>query len=124
MTLIEKIKGFMKTNNLNVSDFVKLVGVPYTTTNSLFTCDCANPKKDTLIKLKNAMGLTLDELADDSVVVDFENIKNKKIINGDVDVAENTVIAIGRGGKRSVYNLDEADIKLVDLFLNRLNTKS
>ena len=124
MTIYEKIKKYMEVNNMKaLTDFSQFVDVPYTTIKNLETKSNTNIKRETLIKLKNAMGITLDELADDNIDIDFENEKNKNYINGKTDVVENTVISIGRGGKRSVYTLNDSDIKLVNDFLCRLSKK-
>lgn len=124
MKLTDKITNFMLVNHIKtVADFARLSNLPYTTINNLFCKDNTNTKIDTLIKLKNAMQITLDELTDDSINIDFEKIKNKKYIDGKIDVEENTVISIGRGGKRNVYSIDNEDVQLVDEFLNRLSKK-
>lgn len=123
MKLTDKIKDFMDSYQIkSIAEFARLANLPYTTVNNLF-CKDNNAKVDTLIKLKNAMQITLDELVDNNIDVDFEKKKNKKYINGDIDVSDNTVISIGRDGKRTIYTISDSDATLVDHLLERLGKK-
>lgn len=124
MKLTDKITNYMACNNIKtLADFARLANLPYMTIKNLFIKDNINIKVETLTKLKNALNITLDELVDDNINVDFESIKNKKYINGKIDVPENTVISIGRGGKRSIYSIDPKDASIVDNLLERLSKK-
>lgn len=124
MKLTDKITNFMSVNHIKtLADFARLAKLPYTTINSLFCNENANTKIDTLIKLKTAMQITLDELVDDNTDIDFEKIKNKKYIDGKIDVADNTVISIGRGGARSIYTITDNDATIVNNLLERLGKK-
>lgn len=124
MKLTDKISNYMAVNHIKtLADFARRAKLPYTTINNLFCKDNNNTKIDTLIKLKNAMQLTLDELADDNIDIDFEKIKNKNYINGKIDVADNTVISIGRGGERAIYTITDSDAVIVDNLLERLGKK-
>lgn len=124
MTISEKISLYMKTNNIKtLTEFASIAHLPYTTLKNLFIAT-ANPSRDTLVKLKNAMGITLDELADDNCIVDFEYKKNQEYLKGNVKIPNNTIISIGRGGKRSIYTINDNDAQLIDNLLNRLGQKN
>lgn len=124
MRLTDKITKYMECNNIKtLADFARAADLPYMTVKNLFVKDNINIKVETLTKLKAAMQITLDKLVDDSIDVDFEAIKNKKYIDGKVDVPENTVISIGRGGKRLIYAISDNDAAIVDNLLERLGKK-
>lgn len=124
MKLTDKITKYMECNRIKtLADFARAADLPYTTVKNIYVKDNINIKVETLTKLKAAMQITLDELVDDNIDVDFEAIKNKKYIDGNIDVPENTVVSIGRGGKRSVYTITDNDAIIVDNLLNRLGKK-
>ena len=125
MKLTDKITNFMAVNQIrSLAEFARLAKLPYMTVNNLFVKDYNNTKIETLIKLKDAMGVSLDDLVDDDVNINFEAIKNIGYIKGSIDVADNTVISIGRGGKRSIYTITDDDAAIVDTLLNRLGKKN
>ncbi len=123
MKLTDKITNFMAVNHIKtLADFARQVDLPYTTIDNIKKS--SNITAATLLKLKNFMGISADELLDDNLDINFEQLKNKKYINGDVDVPDNTVISIGRGGKRSVYTITDNDALIVDNLLERLGKKN
>lgn len=125
MKLTDKITKYMESNRIkSLADFARAANLPYTTVKNIFVKDNINIKVETLTKLKNVMQISLDALVDDNIDIDFEAIKNKKYIAGEVDVPENVVISIGRGGKRSIYTIDEKDAAVVDNLLERLAKKN
>ena len=124
MKLTDKITNFMLVNHIKtLADFARQVDLPYSTVDSIFK-KSSNITASTLLKLKNLMVISADELLDDNIDVNFEQLKNKKYINGDVDVPDNTVISIGRGGKRSIYTIADSDALIVDNLLERLGKKN
>ena len=125
MKLPDKITKYMASNHIKtIADFARAADLPYTTVKNLFVKDNINVKVETLIKLKNTLKISLDDLVDNDVDIDFEAIKNKEYIDGKVNIPENTVISIGRGGKRSVYLISENDAAIVDNLLERLGKKN
>ncbi len=125
MKLTDKITNFMTVNQIrSLAEFARLARLPYMTVNNLFVKDYNNTKIETLIKLKNAMGISLDDLVDDNVDINFEVIKNIDYIKGNIDIADNTVISIGRGGKRLIYTITDEDAAIVNTLLERLNKKN
>lgn len=124
MKLTDKIKQYMAVNKIqSLAEFARSANLPYMTVSHLFEKDNNNTRIETLIKLKNTMGISLDELVDENIDIDFHQIKNADYIDGTVKVDDNTVISIGRGGKRSIYSIADQDAMLVDNFLERIAKK-
>lgn len=125
MTIADKIKQYMEVNNIkSVAEFATMSKLPYMTVKNIIDDNNNNIRRDTLLKLKDTMQITLDELADNNIDVNFQNKKNNDYINNKINVADNTVIFIGRGGNRSIYEISETDTQLVDDFLKRVSVKS
>ncbi|MBQ7977696.1 MAG: hypothetical protein IJ301_03835 [Clostridia bacterium] len=125
MTIADKIKQYMEVNNIkSVAEFATMSKLPYMTVKNIIDDNNNNIRRDTLLKLKDTMQITLDELADNNIDVNFQNKKNNDYINNKINVADNTVIFIGRGGNRSIYEISETDAQLVDDFLKRVSVKS
>lgn len=116
MKLTEKIDAYMSANKIkSLAQFAELVGVPYMTIRNFYIKGYGNAKRETLVKIKNVMGLTLDELADDTIEIDFTN----RPMSAQNEFAANTVVTIGRGGERTTYVLNDEDAEFVDSFLKR-----
>lgn len=121
MKLTDKITEFMKVNNIkDYKAFSEFADVPYTTIKSFYDKGYSNAKRETLVKLKKAMNLTLDEIADDNIDIDF-NIK-AKTKSGEL-LMPNTVIAIGNGGKKIKYEIPPEKMELANQLLSELSKK-
>lgn len=124
MRLTEKIDEYMRVFGVaSLAEFSKIVDIPYTTLKGLYTKGYENIQRGNLIKLKNTMQITLDELADDNIAVNFERVKNNAYINGKIDTGSNTAIIIKQDGTRSLYHFSETDTQLAAAFLDRLDKK-
>lgn len=121
MTIPEKITAYMAHAGVpSLSDFARRADIPYGTLNNLFHAPDMNVTKSTLIKIKNLLGISLDDLVDDDVEINFARYTST---GGGFSYPENTVIAIGRGGKRTVYQIPDADAQFVDTFLSKMTDK-
>ncbi len=123
MKLTDKITEFMKVNNIkDYKAFSEFADVPYTTIKSFYDKGYANAKRETLVKLKKAMNLTLDEIADDNIDVDFK-VKVKVNTKSNEILTPNTIIAIGNGGKKIKYEIPPEKMELANQLLSELSKK-
>lgn len=83
MELIEKLKLLMKKNNIkNTSQLSKETTIPYTTLKSIFDGDVNDIRLSTSRKLCDFFSITLDDLLDDNIELDFfqpNNINDKQV---------------------------------------------
>ena len=68
MTLTDKLDQLMQERGMNKSQLSALSGVPYTTIVSLYEKGADNAKRSTLLALARCLNVSLDYLADDSVL--------------------------------------------------------
>ena len=68
------------------------------------------------------MNLTLDEIADDNIDVDFK-VKVKVNTKSNEILTPNTVIAIGNGGKKIKYEIPPEKMELANQLLSELSKK-
>lgn len=61
-------------NNMKLSDFSKITKISYRTLQDIFARESNNPKADTLIKLKEAFNISIDDI----LLKDLEKEDNKK----------------------------------------------
>ena len=87
MTIADKIKQYMEVNNIkSVAEFATMSKLPYMTVKNIIDDNNNNIRRDTLLKLKDTMQITLDELADNNIDVNFQNKKNNDYINNKINV--------------------------------------
>jgi len=124
MLMTDKIDAFIKHKGLKGRrEFAELCGIPYPTVTSFFSHGYGNAGRETLNKMKIVMGLSLDELADDKIDVDFDaptrNIKAEATTNGNETVG----IALAHDGIYSNYLLHAVDFALVKAFIVKSDIK-
>ena len=122
--MTDKIDAFIKHKGLKGRrEFAELCGIPYPTVVSFFSNGYGNAGRETLNKMKIVMGLTLDELADDNIDIDFATRNDKEqtppplLANGNVEVC------IARDGQYTNYALCEEDVAMVTAFLRKNDLK-
>ena len=73
MGLTDKLDLLMKNKNINKAELARASGVPYTAIDGFYKKGTENAKLSTLKKLCTYFECSLDFLADDSVLNDFQN---------------------------------------------------
>lgn len=120
MTIPEKITAYMQSAGIaSLSEFARRADIPFGTLSNLFHAPDMNVTKGTLVKIKNLLRVPLDVLVDDDAEINFAQYTSE----GGGTLPDNTVISIGRGGARKVYQLSDADAQFVDAFLSRMINK-
>ena len=110
MELIDRILALMQEQNLSKADLHRLSGLKKSTFYNVFD-EKTNPSKiqlDTIRAIADALNTSLDYLMTG---------KDSQTIMG--SFGANTVISIGRGGKRTIYEINDEDAAIVDAFLNK-----
>lgn len=110
MELINRILAVMQERNLSKADLHRLSGLKKSTFYNIFD-EKTNPSKiqlDTIRAIADALNTSLDYLMTG---------KESQTITG--SFRANTIISIGRGGKRTVYEINDEDAAIVDAFLNK-----
>ena len=110
MELINRILALMQEQNLSKADLHRLSGLKKSTFYNVFD-EKTNPSKiqlDTIRAIADALNTSLDYLMTG---------KDSQIIMG--SFGANTIISIGRGGKRAIYEINDEDAAIVDAFLNK-----
>lgn len=121
MTIPEKITAYIEHAGLtSLHDFANRAGIPYGTLNNLFHSPEMNITKGTLVKIKSLLGISLDDLVDDDAEIRFTQGAGEGGAGG---YPAHTVITIGRGGARTVYQIPAADAEFVDTFLTKMTEK-
>lgn len=114
MELIDRILMLMQKQNLSKADLHRLSGLKKSTFYNLFD-EKTNPDKiqlDTIRAIADALNTTLDYLMTG---------KDTQTVMG--SFSAHTIISIGRGGKRTIYNMSDEDAAIVDNLLERLSKK-
>lgn len=108
--MLERILELMAAQNINKNKLATLANLPRTTIYSALSNEdnCKKAKLETMRAIAEALNTTLDFIMSGR---DFQTI------SGNFDA--NTIIAIGRGGKRTVYKISDEDAAIVDAFLNK-----
>ncbi len=110
MELINRILALMQEQNLSKADLHRLSGLKKSTFYNVFD-EKTNPSKiqlDTIRAIADALNTSLDYLMTG---------KDSQTIMG--SIGANTIISIGRGGKRTIYEINDEDAAIVDAFLNK-----
>ena len=110
MELINRILALMQEQNLSKADLHRLSGLKKSTFYNVFD-EKTNPSKiqlDTIRAIADALNTSLDYLMTG---------KDSQTIRG--SFGANTIISIGRGGKRTIYEINDEDAAIVDAFLNK-----
>ncbi len=110
MELINRILALMQEQNLSKADLHRLSGLKKSTFYNVFD-EKTNPSKiqlDTIRAIADALNTSLDYLMTG---------KDSQTIMG--SFGANTIISIGRGGKRTIYEINDEDAAIVDAFLNK-----
>ncbi len=94
MKMTDKINMFMKYNGIkNYFELSEKSGIPYSTIQGFYKKGYFDTKLSTLHKLKSFMKITLDELADDNIEIDFKNYYFNKLKNSDLEEDEKIIIS-------------------------------
>lgn len=110
MELINRILALMQEQNLSKADLHRLSGLKKSTFYNVFD-EKTNPSKiqlDTIRAIADALNTSLDYLMTG---------KDSQTIMG--SFGANTIISIGRGGKRTIYEINDEVAAIVDAFLNK-----
>lgn len=110
MELINRILVLMQEQNLSKADLHRLSGLKKSTFYNVFD-EKTNPSKiqlDTIRAIADALNTSLDYLMTG---------KDSQTIMG--SFGANTIISIGRGGKHTIYEINDEDAAIVDAFLNK-----
>lgn len=110
MELINRILALMQEQNLSKADLHRLSVLKKSTFYNVFD-EKTNPSKiqlDTIRAIADALNTSLDYLMTG---------KDSQTIMG--SFGANTIISIGRGGKRTIYEINDEDAAIVDAFLNK-----
>ena len=110
MDIIDRVLALMDKQGISKAELQKMSGLKKSTFYNIFD-NKTNPDKiklETMRPIAEALNTTLD----------FHITgKDSQTIMGSFDA--NTIIAIGRGGKRTVYKISDEDAAIVDAFLNK-----
>ena len=123
MIMTQKIDDFIKHKGLKGRrEFAVLCGIPYTTIMSFYDEQrgYGNVRRETLNKMKFVMGITLDELADDKVDIDFATYKAG---NSFVDDLYTATIGRNDGDDNVAYSIKKQDAVIVSAYLEKVGTK-
>ena len=110
MELINRILALMQEQNLSKADLHRLSGLKKSTFYNVFD-EKTNPSKiqlGTIRAIADALNTSLDYLMTG---------KDSQTIMG--SFGANTIISIGRGGKRTIYEINDEDAAIVDAFLKK-----
>lgn len=118
MTTIEtELKKCILARYKSLREFSRIAEIPYTTVFSILERGLGRASIDTVMRICDALNLDVDALMKNEIKEKAANPVEDFIPNS--KIGKNTVVSIGRGGKRTIYELSDEDASLVDAFLNR-----
>ena len=89
MDLIKKLNFLMEENNIkNVAQLSQKTQIPYTTLKSIFAGNVNDIRLSTSKKICNFFNITLDELLDDNVSVNYHRFDISGLDNEDIKSTE------------------------------------
>lgn len=108
--MLERILMLMQEKKINKNRLAIMSNLPRTTIYSalLNEDNCKKTKLETMRAIAKALNTTLDFIMtgqDRQTVMESFNA--------------NTIISIGRNGQRTIYEIDDEDVQIVDAFLNK-----
>ena len=119
MTTEEKLKELILSRYYSIRDFTNTIGLPYTTLDSMFRRGIGNSSVTNVIKVCNALNISVDALADGEIVPKIKTHKKrendwievKEIFDETKDILENNGFVTLDGkpiGKATIESLFDA----------------
>lgn len=109
MDMAKIIKQLRLEKGLTQEELGKVIGVQKSAIRKYESGAVENMKRSSIQKLANFFGVS------PSYLMGLDDKDN----DDSLITTPNTIIAIGRGGKRTVYKISDEDAAIVDAFLNK-----
>lgn len=121
MNLTDKLDYLMQERKMNKRNLSLETGIPYTTIDAFYKKGTENIKLSTLKRLSDYFGITLDEIADDSIDITNKNSNQYYIDKNASDYAE---VLKNNTGMRQLFDaamdVSEDDLKIAVEMIRRM----
>lgn len=105
----KSINDYLRVYKLSFREFAKYCDVPNSTLQSIYDNGIEKAGVNTINKICRVLNITIEELF---------GSENK------VPLSDNTVVSIGRGGERVVYEISDEDAAIVNAFIEKMAKKN
>lgn len=118
MSIEQQLKDVILSQYKSCREFCLEHNIPTSTLASIFKRGINRASVDVIINICNALNIDVNALCD-GVIEYKQNYPVENYIPAD-NLQDNLIVSIGRGGKRTIYKISDADAELVDAFLKKL----
>lgn len=122
MAIEEQLKDVILSQYKSCREFCLVHKIPTSTLASIFKRGINRASVDVIINICSALNIDVNALCDGKIKY-LQQYPLDDILPA-ADIQGNLVVSIGRGGKRSIYTIDEKDAAVVDNLLERLAKKN
>ena len=117
MAIEQQLKDVILSQYKSCREFCLAHNIPTSTLASIFKRGINRASVDVVINICSALNINVNALCDGKI--EFEKKYPIEDYLPDNTIDENLVVSIGRGGKRTIYKISDADATIVDAFLNK-----
>lgn len=106
------INNYLEINNISFREFAKTCNVPNSTLQSIFDSGIEKAGVNTINKVCRILNITIEDLFNNTITDNLSCSNNR------------TVVSIGRGGERAVYEISDDDAAIVNAFIEKMAKKN